>query len=80
MVFITFFICDKLKEAQLFSGKVREKICNDLNLLNKNSFEFCWIVDFPMYEIDEDPVNANESVVFEKPIIDRWINMELRLP
>ncbi len=48
-----FFICDKLKEAQLFAGKVREKICNDLNLLNKNSFEFCWIVDFPMYEIDE---------------------------
>ena len=48
-----FFICDKLKDAQLFSGKVREKICNDLNLLNKNSFEFCWIVDFPMYEIDE---------------------------
>ena len=48
-----FFICDKLKEAQLFSGKVREKICNDLNLLNKASFEFCWIVDFPMYEIDE---------------------------
>ncbi len=48
-----FFICDKLKEAQLFSGKVREKICNELNLLNKNSFEFCWIVDFPMYEIDE---------------------------
>ena len=48
-----FFICGKLKEAQLFSGKVREKICNDLNLLNKASFEFCWIVDFPMYEIDE---------------------------
>ena len=48
-----FFICGKLKEAQLFSGKVREKICNDLNLLNKESFEFCWIVDFPMYEIDE---------------------------
>ncbi len=48
-----FFICDKLKDAQLFSGKVREKICNDLNLLNINSFEFCWIVDFPMYEIDE---------------------------
>ncbi len=48
-----FFICDKIKEAQLFSGKVREKLCNDLNLLNKNSFEFCWIVDYPMYEIDE---------------------------
>ena len=37
----------------MFSGKVREKLCQDLNLLNKNSFEFCWIVDFPMYELDE---------------------------
>jgi len=48
-----FFICDKQKEAQLFSGKVRDKLCEDLNLLNKNSFEFCWIVDYPMYELDE---------------------------
>ena len=48
-----FFVCDKIIEAQLFSGKVRDKICSDLNLLNKDSFEFCWIVDFPMYEIDE---------------------------
>jgi len=48
-----FFICDKHKESKLFSGKVREKLCEDLNLLKKNSFEFCWIVDFPMYELDE---------------------------
>ncbi|MDC6447847.1 aspartate--tRNA ligase, partial [Alphaproteobacteria bacterium] len=48
-----FFICDNKKNAQLFSGKVRDKLCEDLNLLNKNSFEFCWIVDFPMYELDE---------------------------
>ena len=48
-----FFICDKLKPAQLFSGLVRNKICKDLNLINKNTFEFCWIVDFPMFEIDE---------------------------
>ena len=48
-----FFICDKLKQAQLFSGNVRDKICDDLGLLDKNSFEFCWIVDFPMYELDE---------------------------
>jgi aspartyl-tRNA synthetase len=48
-----FFVCDNQKEAQLFAGKVREKLCEDLNLLNKNSFEFCWIVDFPMYELDE---------------------------
>ena len=48
-----FFICDKLKNAQLFAGKVREKICLDLNLLNENSFQFCWIIDYPMYELDE---------------------------
>ncbi len=48
-----FFVCDNKKDAQLFAGKVREKLCDDLNLLNKNSFEFCWIVDFPMYELDE---------------------------
>jgi aspartyl-tRNA synthetase len=48
-----FFICDNQKDAQLFAGNVRDKLCLDLNLLNKNAFEFCWIVDFPMYEIDE---------------------------
>ena len=48
-----FFICDKLKEAQLFSGKVRNKLCLEMNLLDRNSFNFCWIVDFPMFEIDE---------------------------
>ena len=48
-----FFICDKQKEAQLFSGKVRTKLCEELQLLDTNSFEFCWIVDFPMYELDE---------------------------
>ena len=48
-----FFISDKLRQAQNFAGKVRDKIGNDLDLINKNSFEFCWIVDFPMYEIDE---------------------------
>ena len=48
-----FFICDKQNKAQLFSGKVRDKLCDELKLLNLNSFEFCWIVDFPMYGLDE---------------------------
>ena len=48
-----FFITGQLRQAQTFAGKVRDKIGKDLDLLNKNSFEFCWIVDFPMYEIDE---------------------------
>ena len=48
-----FFICDKIKNAQNFSGLVRNKLCKEFNLLKSNSFEFCWIVDFPMYELDE---------------------------
>ena len=48
-----FFICDKLKSAQIFSGKVRNKLAKDLKLLDEESFEFCWIVDYPMYETDE---------------------------
>ena len=48
-----FFISNQLKFAQLFAGKVREKLANELNLSDINSFQFCWIVDFPMYEIDE---------------------------
>jgi aspartyl-tRNA synthetase len=48
-----FFVCDTPKESQLFSGKVRTKLCNELGLQEKNSFKFCWIVDFPMFELDE---------------------------
>ena len=48
-----FFICDEFKNAQLFAGKVRDKLCSELELLDKNSFQFCWIVDYPMFEIDE---------------------------
>ena len=48
-----FFICDVIKQAQLFAGKVRDKLCIEMDLLEKNSFKFCWIVDFPMFEIDE---------------------------
>ena len=48
-----FFICDKLKKAQLFSGIARNKLCKEFNLLDKNSYKFCWIVDYPMYELDE---------------------------
>jgi len=48
-----FFICDKLKNAQLFSGIVRNKLGEEFKLIDKNTFEFCWIVDFPMYEIDD---------------------------
>ncbi len=48
-----FFSCDKLQNAERISGIVREKLGKDLKLIDFNKFEFCWIVDFPMYKYDE---------------------------
>ena len=48
-----FFICGIPKTFLTFASSARDKIGNDLGLINEDSFEFCWIVDFPMYEFDE---------------------------
>ena len=47
-----FFVCDEKVNAIKFSALVRTKICDELQLLEKNTFKFCWIVDYPMYELD----------------------------
>ncbi len=49
-----FFACDKEAVAAKFSGLVRTRICDELNLLDRDQFKFCWIVDFPMYERNDD--------------------------
>jgi aspartyl-tRNA synthetase len=49
-----FFVCDKVGAAAKFAGLVRTKVCNELELLEQGVFKFCWIVDFPMYELNED--------------------------
>ncbi|MEM7070565.1 MAG: aspartate--tRNA ligase, partial [Pseudomonadota bacterium] len=49
-----FFVCNNKKEAALFAGTVRNKLGEELDLIEKDKFEFCWIVDFPMYEYDEN--------------------------
>ena len=36
--------------ASKFAGQVRNRVCDELDLLTKDSYEFCWIVDYPMYE------------------------------
>ena len=48
-----FFVCDKEKAAAKMAGKARTRIAEELDLIEKGKFEFCWIVDFPMYEQDE---------------------------
>jgi aspartyl-tRNA synthetase len=49
-----FFVCDTRAGADKLAGKVRVKLGEDLDLLEKNAFRFAWIVDFPMYERDEE--------------------------
>jgi aspartyl-tRNA synthetase len=48
-----FFVCDKEEAASKFAGTVREKVCDDLGLRATGRVDFCWIVDFPMFERDE---------------------------
>jgi aspartyl-tRNA synthetase len=49
-----FFACDKELPAAKFAGLVRTKVGNDLDLLEKDVFKFCWTVDFPMFEMNEE--------------------------
>mgnify|MGYP001196064772 FL=1 len=48
-----FFACGKKPEVEKILSQVRTKIARQLNLINDEKFSFCWIVDYPMYEIDE---------------------------
>ena len=48
-----FFVCNKEKEATKFSGIARQKIGEELKLIDEKSYYFCWITDYPMYEYDE---------------------------
>ncbi len=40
--------------AEKFAGTVRTRLGEELQLIDAKRFEFCWIVDFPMYEFDEE--------------------------
>jgi aspartyl-tRNA synthetase len=55
-----FFAAGKPLDAAKFAGAVRTKLGNDLGLIDSGTFKFCWIVDFPMYELDED----SKQIVF----------------
>ncbi len=49
-----FFAAGKKDEAPKFAGKVRTRLGEELGLIEQGEFRFCWIVDFPMYELNED--------------------------
>ena len=49
-----FFSCSNEKDAYKLASSARELIGEQLNLIENNKFKFCWIVDFPMFEINEE--------------------------
>ena len=76
-----FFACGKQKDVEKILSLARDKIAQDLNILDKDKFAFCWIKDYPMYEFDEIskkikfshnpfsmPQGKIEELNFDKPL------------
>ena len=76
-----FFACGKEKEIEKILSLARDKIAKDLEIIDKEKFAFCWIIDYPMYELDENskkiifshnpfsmPQGKIEEINFDKPL------------
>jgi aspartyl-tRNA synthetase len=48
-----FLACGKINDVEKITSQARDKIAEDLNLIDENIFAFCWIVDYPMFEKNE---------------------------
>jgi aspartyl-tRNA synthetase len=49
-----FFVCERRATAERVAGAFRTRLATELGLIEENAYRFCWIVDFPMYQRDED--------------------------
>ncbi|WP_439634456.1 aspartate--tRNA ligase [Glycocaulis sp.] len=56
-----FFVAGQPKDMYAFAGRARDIVGRELDLCEKNVFKFCWIVDFPMYEWNEDEKKVDFS-------------------
>ncbi len=76
-----FMSCGKKKPCENIMSLAREKIARDLSLIDENVFAFCWVVDYPMYEINQEtnkiefshnpfsmPQGDLEKIDFENPL------------
>ncbi|MDC0031815.1 aspartate--tRNA ligase, partial [Candidatus Pelagibacter sp.] len=76
-----FFACGKNKDVERICSQARDKIATDLDLIDNSKFAFCWVVDYPMFELDEItnkikfshnpfsmPQGDIKSVNFDKPL------------
>ena len=62
-----FFIADNKTRATELAGKIRTELGTRLNLIDKDVFQFCWILDFPMFELDEHGKIAFSHNPFSMP-------------
>ena len=76
-----FLACNKQKELEKITSLAREKIASDLNLIDESIFAFCWVVDYPMFERNEQtneiefshnpfsmPQGEIDKINFDKPL------------
>ena len=76
-----FLACAKQKEVEKITSLARDKIAIDLELIDENTFAFCWVVDYPMFERDEItnkvefshnpfsmPQGEIDNINFDKPL------------
>jgi len=76
-----FLACGKEKEIEKILSLARDKIAKDLDIIDKKKYAFCWIVDYPMYEYDDNskkiifshnpfsmPQGKIEELNFDKPL------------
>ena len=76
-----FLACGDEKEVEKILSLARNKIAQDLDIIEKDNFAFCWIVDYPMYEFDENskkiifshnpfsmPQGNIKEINFDKPL------------
>ena len=62
-----FFIADNKAKAENLAGQIRTELGNRLNLIDESMYQFCWIIDFPMYELDDDGKIAFNHNPFSMP-------------
>lgn len=84
-----FFVCDTKTRATVLSGKARNRIAQEMDIVEKNTFKFCWVVDYPMFEINEQtnqidflhnpfsmPVGGLEALEKQDPLSVRAIQYD----
>ena len=70
-----FFLLVEEKEIEKILSLARNKIAKDLDIIDKDQFAFCWIVDYPMYEYDE---NSKKIIFSHNPFSMPQGNLKIK--